>query len=56
MKWLYETYLAVRYREWIVYDPLDCVVVYVGSRKNCIQVQEQMYGGLVVVPLKDPLI
>ncbi len=49
-------YEILRYRTWIVYDPYDSSIVYAGRRRDCLHIQETMYGGLVVMPLKDPYI
>ncbi len=49
-------YDILRYRTWIVYDPYDSSIVYAGRRRDCLHIQETMYGGLVVMPLKDPYI
>lgn len=45
-----EMYYAVRYRKWVVYDPADVEVIYIGKRRDCYKVQEQSYGGLIVAP------
>lgn len=46
----WEMYDAARYRKWVVYDPTDSTVIYIGKRKDCYRVMEESYGGLVVTP------
>lgn len=43
-------YLAVRYRTWVVYDPIDFFVLYTGKRRHCYQVQKELYAGTLVCP------
>jgi len=44
-------YLQLRHRRWIAYDHSDSFVLHVGTLKECLQVQEQSYGGITVIPL-----
>lgn len=34
---------------WCVLDLADSVVLYTGTREECEQVQEENYGGLIVI-------
>lgn len=45
-----EMYYAARYRKWVVYDPSDVTVIYIGKRRECYKVQNESYGGLIVAP------
>ena len=51
---LTELYYATRYRKWVVYDPSDVEVIYIGTRKDCYKVQNQSHAGLVVTPFQNP--
>ena len=38
--------------EWAVYDIQDGTVIYVGKYRDACRVQEEGYGGLMVVPVE----
>lgn len=42
----------IRYRKWVVFDPFDMFVLYIGSYRNCVKVVKENYGGLTIIPLK----
>ena len=44
-------YSIIRHRTWAVYDPADMYVLFVGKRRQCLKVQEENYGGLIVIPV-----
>lgn len=40
-------------KTWFVVDFADDCILYSGSKKNCIQMQSESYGGLTIVGYKD---
>lgn len=40
-------------KNWVVYDPQDMIILFQGTRMECIKVQEQNYGGLVVIKVNS---
>lgn len=50
---LNDIYNSLRYRQWLVYDYRDGVVLHIGTYRECVRVQEESYGGLIVTPV-DP--
>jgi hypothetical protein len=49
-KFFREMYYAARYRKWVIYDPVDVIVIHLGTRRECYDIQKTSQNGLVVIP------
>lgn len=47
---LREMYYAARYRKWVAYDPVDVVVLHIGTRRECYDMQKTNQEGITVMP------
>lgn len=43
---------TITVRKWVVYDPVDMFVLFIGTHRECLRVMDESYGGLVVIPLE----
>lgn len=48
-------YSIVTNRTWAVYDPADMFILHVGKRRDCLRIQDENYGGLIVIPVDSAM-